>query len=166
DGELLDDAPARLVAGDDRDLDAVEVELVEGEAGDGHDRLGHVAVAGLLLVDPVADVRVLERTALHGGEVDLARELAVDEDAEPVPRAELAFALAGAASHGERVTVLDDVGLTVHALGFPFREPVDVATPHLAPGGEIGRDELTKQDAATEQRAHRPSTSPSAPSSN
>ena len=82
---------------------------------------GHVAVAGVLLVDPVADVRALERAALHRRQVDLAGEVAVDEDAEAVAGAELALALAGAAAHGERVRVLDDVGLAGDARRLPLR---------------------------------------------
>ena len=68
-----------------------------------HQGLGHVAVAGVLLVDPVADVRALERAPLHRRQVDLTGEVAVDEDAEAVAGAELALALAGAAAHRERV---------------------------------------------------------------
>ena len=63
--ELLDHPPAGRVAGDDGDLHPVQREVLEGEAEQHHDRrLGHVAVAGLGLVDPVADVGVLERAAL------------------------------------------------------------------------------------------------------
>ena len=75
-----------------------------------HERLGHVAVAGPRLVDPVADVRALERAPLDDRQVDLAGEVAVDEDPEAVAGAELALALAGAAADGERVAVLDRVG--------------------------------------------------------
>src|SRR5690606_23150069 len=92
--ELLDDAPAGAVAGDDRDLDAVQVQLLEREPGDHHDGFGNVALAGVPLVDPVADVGALERAPLQRRQVDLAGEGAVDEDPEPVGGAELALPLA------------------------------------------------------------------------
>jgi hypothetical protein len=45
--ELLHHPAARRVAGDDRDLDAVQAQLLEGEAGHHHERLGRVALARL-----------------------------------------------------------------------------------------------------------------------
>ena len=54
--QLLDHPPAPVVAGDDRHLDAVEVDLLEREPGQQDERLGHVALAGVAPVDPVADV--------------------------------------------------------------------------------------------------------------
>src|SRR2546430_12263367 len=51
----------RSVAGDDRHLDAVELQVLEGEPGQHDERLGDVPAAGELLPDPVADVGVLER---------------------------------------------------------------------------------------------------------
>ena len=110
DVELLDHAAAGGVAGDDRDLDAVQVQVLEGGAAQQHERLGHVALAGLRLVDPVADVAALERAPLHDRQVDLAGEVAVDEDAVAVAGAELALPLAGAAAHGEGVAALHGVG--------------------------------------------------------
>ena len=125
-----------------------KLQFVECELGEHDECLGHVAVAGMLLVDPVPDVRALERSALHGGEVDLSGEVAVHEDAEAIAGAELALALAGAAANGERVAVLDHVGLPVHSLGFPLREPVDVAPPYLSPRGKsaatIGRSTIRR----------------------
>ncbi len=64
------------------DLDAVQAELLEREAGQDHDRLGDEAAPGHGLVDPVPDVGVLERAPLDGVEVDLPGQRLVDEDAE------------------------------------------------------------------------------------
>ena len=44
---------------------AVQAQVLERVAAHDHERLGHVAVAGVLLVDPVADVGALERAPLH-----------------------------------------------------------------------------------------------------
>ena len=76
DAELLDDAAAGGVAGDDRDLHAVQVELLEGRPAQAHDAPRACRPwPGLRLVDPVADVAALERAALHDRQVDLAGEL-------------------------------------------------------------------------------------------
>src|SRR5690606_34607044 len=96
--QLLDHPPAPVVAGDDRHLDAVEVDLLEREPGRQDERLGHVALAGVAPVDPVADVGRLERSPVHRRQVDLAAEplpgapqgsRLADEDAEAVAGAEL-----------------------------------------------------------------------------
>ena len=112
----------------------------------------------LRLVDPVADVGVLERAPLDRVEVDLAGEHPADEDPEAVAGTELAFPLAGRASGGERVGVFDDVGLTGQSLRLPLREPVRVATPDLLPLREVTRFEGTKQHTAAEQGRHGRST--------
>src|SRR3954467_15760789 len=141
DRQLLDHPAARLVAGDDRDLHAVEVQVLEGEAGEHDERLGYVALARPRLVHPVPDVGALERTPLHGGQVDLAAEVAADEDAEPVPGAELALALAGAAAHREGVAVAGRIGLADDPLGLPARQPLTAAQPDLPPGREVRDNE-------------------------
>src|SRR5690606_16644239 len=144
------------VAGDDRDLQAVQVQLFEGEPADHDDRLGHIALPGVQLVDPVADIGTLERAALHRRDVDLPGEGAVDEDAEAERRAELTLALTGAAPHGEGVAVLDGIGVAGHPLGLPLREPVAVAAPHLAPLLEVAEGERPQQHPLADERAHRP----------
>ena len=89
----------------------MQAELLEAEPQHDDDGLGRVALPGVRLVDPVADVRVLERAAVHGVEVDLAGELAVDEHSEAVAGAELALTLAGAAPDRERLAVDRRIGL-------------------------------------------------------
>ena len=71
----------------------MESEFFETEAQDDHKRLGHIAVARLGFVDPVADVGVLERPPLDRVQVDLTGEHALDEHTEAVARAELPLAL-------------------------------------------------------------------------
>jgi hypothetical protein len=149
--QLLGHPPAGRVAGDDGDLDAVEAEVVEGEAGDGHQRLGHVAVPGLGLVDPVAHVGVLERAALDAGQVDLPGQGAVHEDPEAVAGAELPLALPGPAPGVERRLALGVVGLAGRRLGLPFDQPVAVALAHLPPGVEVGQDQGPQQDPPAAQ---------------
>ena len=130
------------------------MQVLEGEAGEGDHRLGDVALAGVALVDPVADVGALERTPLHGVQVDLAGERSVDEDAEAVPRAELALALAGAASHQERVPVPGGVGLAGDALGLPLGEPVDVALADLPPRREVVAPQGSQDDPPPDEGGH------------
>src|SRR5262249_37837082 len=175
--ELLDHPAAAVVAGDDRDLDAVQVHLLEGEPGDEHDRFGHVPVAGLALVDPVAAVGRRERAPLHRRPVAPPAEpggaaprgvgaVLRDEDAEPEPGAQLALALAGAAPHGERLAGLHDVGQVGVAGGLPGREPPVVAPPHLLPRREVGRHQRPQRDPSSGQHRHRsPITSSRAASS-
>src|SRR4051794_32288615 len=63
--QLLDHPPAVAVAGDDGDLDAMQLQVFEGEAHHDDESLGDIGVAGELLADPVTDVRVLERPPLQ-----------------------------------------------------------------------------------------------------
>src|SRR5262249_55140553 len=72
--ELLRDAPARGVARHDRGLDAMEPEHVERVAQQQQHTFRHVAAPGFGLVDPVTDVRGLERSALHTPEADLTKK--------------------------------------------------------------------------------------------
>ena len=55
DRQLLHHPPAVAVARHDADLEAVQVELLEGEGGDDDDALGDQPLPGAGLVDPVAD---------------------------------------------------------------------------------------------------------------
>ena len=93
------------VARHDADLQAVEVELVEGEPADDGDAFGDVAIAGVALVDPVADDAALERAAHDVVEVDLAGERVVDEQTEAVADAHLSLAVARRATRAERVAM-------------------------------------------------------------
>ena len=104
------------------------------------------------LVDPVADVGVLERAALHRGEVDLAGELAVDEDAEAVAGAELTFPLARAATHRERLAVIDESGVPAMRVGSHF---VSQSRCGRAPRAtrEVAGDERSQHDPPAEQRS-------------
>ena len=110
--ELLRDPPARRVAGHDRRLEAVQAQVVEAVADDQRDALGDVAVPGVALVDPVADRRRLERSAVHGAEAHLADEPVVvaEEQAEAVRRVELALAVPRRAPGAERVGVGHGIG--------------------------------------------------------
>src|SRR5580698_3841464 len=93
--QLGDHPPAGCVAGDDRDLDAVQPELLEAEAQDDRGGLGCVPLPGHCLVDPIPDEPVLERSPLDSGQVHLAGETVSDEHAEAVPAAHLALPLTG-----------------------------------------------------------------------
>ena len=98
DAELLHHPAAVGVARHDADLQPVQVELLEREPAEHAHTLGDVAVAGVPLIDPVADRAALERAAHDVVEVDLAGERVVDEQAEAVRGAELALAVAGRAA--------------------------------------------------------------------
>ena len=66
----------------------------------------------------------LERAAHDVVDVDLAGEGVVDEQPEPVCRADLSFAVARRAPRGERVAVTSRVGEVVGAQRLPRREPL------------------------------------------
>jgi hypothetical protein len=170
---LLHHPPAAVVPGNDGDLDAMQPYVVEREAGHRHQRLRHVAVTRLGLVDPVADVRRLEWPPLHRRQVDLPGEALlgapaapsppaalagigrVDEDAEAEAGAELPLPLAGAAAHGEGLGGLHHVGQPGIAGRFPRGQPVGVATADLLPRREVGGDEGAQQDPPPDQLRHR-----------
>ena len=139
--ELLGHPPARLVAGDDRHLQPVQSQVLEGEPEHDSGRLGRIPVPGHRLVDPVADIGVLERAPLDAGDVDLAAEAAVDEDAESVAAPQLAFAVAGAAPGREHPAVLGRVRLAGEWLRLPLHQPVTAAAADLLPGLEVGHRE-------------------------
>ena len=63
--QLLHDPAAVVIARDDRHLDAVQLQVFEGEPGQDDEGFGDVALAGELLPDPVTDVGVLERPTLQ-----------------------------------------------------------------------------------------------------
>ena len=113
-----------------------------------HDHaLGDVAVAGVALVDPVADGAALQRAADDVVEVDLAGEGVVDEQPEAVGGAHLALAVAGCAARAERVAVSRRVGEVVGPQRFPRGQPVLVA--HVAPRvhcGEVGGHQRPQHD--------------------
>ena len=130
---------------------------------------------GQRLVDPVADERALERPALNGRERDLSGEALTDEDPEPVAGAEVALALADAATGREAGSVLRRHRRTLGP-GFPAQEPVGATRAHLVPRREVvlgQRSAGAPACLATPSGAWRtalaalivPSTSPRAPSS-
>ena len=95
----------------DRCFHAVQTERVEPVADHERDALGHVAVARVLLVDPVADEARLERAAQHASEAHLTDQGAVvQEQAESVGAVELPLALPRATPGAERVAVGDGIG--------------------------------------------------------
>ena len=110
--ELLDHPPAGPVAGHDRDLHPVQGQVLEGVAAQHDDRLGAVAVAGLRLVHPVADVAALEGAPLHRGQVDLARRAPCRRRSRTRSRCRAGAPAGGhrAAGH-ERVVAVGRVGL-------------------------------------------------------
>jgi len=63
-------------------LQSVKAKFVEGIACHHQNRFWYVAVASLLFINPVADIGVLERTALHGVEVDLTTKNSTYENSE------------------------------------------------------------------------------------
>ena len=117
----------------------MEAQVLEGEAEHRDDGLGGEAPARHLLVDPVAHVGVLERTPLDGVEVDLSPQALPHEDAEPVTRPQLAFAVPGPAAGGEGPAVVHHVGPARRHLGLPPGEPLVAAQTHLLPLLEVGR---------------------------
>lgn len=64
--ELLHNAPRGLVARDHRYLQTVKAQVVESELHRHDERFGRVALTGVALIDPVADVGILERASLDG----------------------------------------------------------------------------------------------------
>ena len=94
------------VARHDRRLEPVQPQRLERVADEQHDTFGNVFVAAARLVDPVADVAHLERTALHAAEAHLAREAAVgEEQAEAVRGVEVALPFPRRAPRPERLVV-------------------------------------------------------------
>src|SRR5438552_10536873 len=91
--EFLHHTAARGVAGNDRDLHSMQTNGLERELRRDHKGFGRVAHSRAGGVDPIADVRVLEGTALHGCQVHLSREGIIDEHAERIAGAELAVGL-------------------------------------------------------------------------
>ena len=140
--ELVGHPAARRVARDDRRLDAVQPELLERVPEHQHDALGDVAVPGRGLVDPVADVRRLERPALHVAEAHLTGEaLAVaEEHPEAVRRVELALAVPRAAPGPERIRV----GRRVGAPGLGAAAPTPPASPGCGPAPRATRRSPTR----------------------
>ena len=109
--QLLRHAPALVVPRHDRRFHAVEAERLESVADHERDTFGDVAVARVLLVDPVTDETRLERPAQHTPETHLADKRAVaQEQTEAVRAVELALALPRAATGAERVAVRDGIG--------------------------------------------------------
>ena len=80
--ELLHHPQARDVLRPDRHLDPVQVELEEAVVGDQRDRGRDHALAGVPLVDPVADLAPARGAADDVGDGELAGERAVDGDRE------------------------------------------------------------------------------------
>ena len=113
------------VARHDRGFEPVQRQRLERVAHEQHDAFGHVPVAGERLVDPVADVRHLERPALHAAEAHLAREAAVgEEQPEAVRGVEVTLAFPCAAAGAERLAVERGIG----AAGLGLRLPPSPAT--------------------------------------
>ena len=94
DAQFLHHPERSSVPRNDRDLDAVQAELLEREGQRHHHRLGDVALPGFRLVDPVTHEGALERSALDGGHGELTDQASPHEDPEPKASAQLAFALA------------------------------------------------------------------------
>ena len=87
----------------------MESKRLEGVLQHRDDRLGHQALPSHGLVDPVADVGRLERTALDRGEGYLPDEASLDEDAKAKSRADLALALPDRAAADEAAVVFGEV---------------------------------------------------------
>ena len=132
---FVGDPPTAVVAGHDHGLDAVQARARRTRsAASSTTASGDVAVARVVLVDPVADERRLERTALHGAEAHLADELAAaQEDAEAVGAVERALALPRAAAGPERLTIGDGIGAAGIGERLPLLEPPPAAGAHRAP---------------------------------
>lgn len=96
--ELLGHPSACGIAGDDGRLDPMEMEFLEGEAGNHDEGLRNVPTTGLSFVDPIPDVGVLERSSLDRVEVDLSGEDPLDEHTESVAGPELPLTLTGRTS--------------------------------------------------------------------
>src|SRR5690606_21072888 len=84
--QLLDDAQARRVLRTDVDLHPVQTELDEAEVRHQRDRPRDVATTGPALPDPVADRTATQRPERDRRDRDVPHQLAVDLDAEAVPR--------------------------------------------------------------------------------
>ena len=151
DVELLHHPPAALVARHDADLDPVQAQLLERELDDHDHRFGDVAVAGVGLVDPVADRAGLHRAAGDVVQVDLARDVLVEEQPELVRGAVRSVAVALEDPGHERRAIGHRVGLVRVATGLPHRQPVVVAAADLAPFAEVvGRQRAQHDPLAVE----------------
>src|SRR5262249_14788404 len=148
--------PARRVAGDDRGLEPVQLQRLEGVLRDQHDALWHVAVAGERLVDPVADIAHLERAPLHAAEADLARETAAvsQEHAEAVRGVEVALAIPGSTARTERLAV--ERGIDAPGLGtrLPPFEPFATPKADLAPALPVLGAQRAQHDSRPAQLGH------------
>ena len=101
-------------------------------------------------------LQIHSRDAALAGDVDLAAEAAVDEDAESVAAAQLAFAVAGAAPGREHPAVLGRVRLAGEWLRLPLHQPVRAAASHLTPAVEVGElDRAQLHPPAAEDRGGR-----------
>ena len=117
-----------------------------------HDhRLGHQALAGDRLVDPVADEGRLQRSALDRRQRDLADEATLIEDAESKARPHLAFAFANRASTDETLLVVGQMG-RVRRPGLPLEEPFATARTHLVPRVVVLFGHRAQDDAPSVQR--------------
>ena len=128
---LLGHAHRARVAGDDRRLDAVQARVLEGEAQHQPHGAGGVPAAERVLVDPVAERRVLPRAAHHVREGDAADEAVGEvgvEDGEGVgapgrPRALVEVELQALAGLGVEALVARRVPRAgVLAIGLAQRE--------------------------------------------
>src|SRR5664280_273905 len=143
--ELLHHTTTGRVAGDDRHLDPVQAQRLECELQDHHYRLGDEAGAGHLLVDPVTDGPVLERTPLDGRQGDLTAEPPFDEDAEPEAAPQLALPFAHPAAGGEAGLILRCQGRTLRP-GLPGDQPRPATGTHGEPGLVVALDQGGQAD--------------------
>src|SRR5690606_19857478 len=67
---LFEHAAAGDVAGEERGVDAVQVQLVENEGNDGGDGLAHQPLAGKILAHPISQIAELGGAAADIGEGD------------------------------------------------------------------------------------------------
>src|SRR5205085_44366 len=98
-----------------------------------------------------ADVRHLERSALHAPETDLAGEAAiVQEETEAVRGVEVALPLPRRAARTERLAVERGIGRAGLTARLPLLEPLTAPQPHLTPRrpvvGAQGAQQRTRAD--------------------
>ena len=130
----------------------MQAERLERVAQEQQHTLGYVAVAGLGLVDPVADVGRLEWAPLHAAQAHLTEQATVvEEHPEAVGGVEVALAIPRVAASPERLAVDRGVGRAGIAARLPLFQPTAAADADLPPRRPVARLERTQHDARADQ---------------
>src|SRR3954451_9568707 len=137
--ELLDDASAGRVLRADVHLDAVQADPPEAVVGDQGDRRRHHAVTGDPLVDPVTEMRGVQRAAYDATDVELPHERAVVEHTEGQPPTEPGILAEPPGHRDERRRRRRHVGGCARRRRLPLAKPLLVTPSNLDPGRAVAQ---------------------------